>query len=282
MGVKLSEVKEDIKLDHYLLKKPQKLTVEQKRILANRVMKKHGVAAITLHWVNAICWLSLIPTGAALISANYVQFVPDWFISMMTDIFGTKGAMLQFHIMVGVFWLTTLLIYGIFGYKNYLLDFIKDDLTFTKDDFKWFANKVQCLMGKRQPHDCVPQGPYNAGQKAYAVIVAFSTVLLIITGPMMAFHIGPAYLIRWAILLHFIATMSIISGLFVHVYMASIFPEERPAFFSMITGKVNELYAYLHHFNWWVDIKMKEHAFLREEYRKDGLTFDESEDLKKL
>ncbi len=282
MGVKLSEVQEDIKLDHYLLKEPRKLTIEQKRILAHRVMKKHGVAAITLHWVNAICWLILIPTGAALISADYIQFVPDWFIRMMATIFGTKGALLHFHIMIGVFWLSTLLVYGIFGFKNYLLKFVHDDLVFYKDDLKWFITKLSCLLGKIEPHECAPQGPYNAGQKAYAVVVAFSTVTLIITGPIMAFHLGSANVIRWAMLLHFIATMSIVAGLFVHVYMAAIFPEERPAFFSMITGKVNELYAYLHHYKWWVDVKMKEHAFLREEYMKDGLTFDEAEQLKKL
>jgi len=282
MGAQLSDLQEDLKLDHQLLKGPQKLNVEQKRILAHRIMKKHGVAAITLHWVNAICWFFLIPTGAALISASYIQFTPDWFIKMLTTIFGTKGALLQFHIMIGVFWVSTLLIYGIFGYKNYLLDFIKHDLIFSKDDFRWFSSKLSCLLGRIKTHECPPQGPYNAGQKAYAVVVAFSTVSLLVTGPIMAFHLGSASLIRWAMLLHFIATMSIVAGIFVHVYMAAVFPEERPAFFSMITGKVNELYAYLYHFNWWSEVKMKEHTFLREEYMKDGLSFAEAEELKKL
>ena len=44
---------------------------------------------------------------------------------------------------------------------------------------------------------------------------------------------------------------AVVSGLLVHVYMGAVFPEEKPAFFSMITGNVNELFAYNHHFKWW-------------------------------
>jgi cytochrome b subunit of formate dehydrogenase len=44
----------------------------------------------------------------------------------------------------------------------------------------------------------------------------------------------------------------------IHVYMAAVFPEEKPAFFSMITGTVNELYAYSHHFKWWREAKLEE------------------------
>jgi hypothetical protein len=37
--------------------------------------------------------------------------------------------------------------------------------------------------------------------------------------------------------------------------MAAVFPEEKPAFFSMITGSVNELYAFRHHFKWWKEMR---------------------------
>jgi len=46
----------------------------------------------------------------------------------------------------------------------------------------------------------------------------------------------------------------------IHVYMAAVFPEEKPAFFSMITGSVHELYAYSHHFRWWREEKEKQLA----------------------
>lgn len=282
MNESTNQLNEDIKLDHKLLQGARRLTLEEKRILANRVIKKHGVAGVTLHWVNAICWFFLISTGVALLSADYLQFAPDWYIHMMDGIFGSRYAMLHFHIAVGVFWVLTLFLYGIFGYKNYLLEFIKHDLTIDKDDIRWFPAKAKNLMGKLNHYDMPPQGTYNAGQKAYAVVVAFGTVILVITGPIMAFHLGSTDVIQWAMMFHFIATMSVFAGIFVHVYMAALFPEERPAFFSMITGKVNELYAYLHHYKWWQEIKTKEHEFFAEELDKDGIHLPEIDECKKI
>ena len=49
----------------------------------------------------------------------------------------------------------------------------------------------------------------------------------------------------------------------VHVYMGAVFPEEKPAFFSMITGTVNELFAYSHHFKWWREMKLEEREWER-------------------
>jgi formate dehydrogenase subunit gamma len=51
----------------------------------------------------------------------------------------------------------------------------------------------------------------------------------------------------------------VVSGLLVHVYMGAVFPEEKPAFFSMITGHVDELYAYSHHFKWWREEKVAQY-----------------------
>jgi formate dehydrogenase subunit gamma len=282
MGQRISKLNEDIALDHDLLIGPRRLTFEEKRILANRIMKKHGVAGVTLHWVNAISWFLLIFTGVALISASYLKFAPNWYLEMMNGIFGTKSAMLRFHIAIGTFWVLTLLLYGIFGYKNYLLDFIKHDLILDRDDIRWFPAKLKNLVGKLSHYDMPTQGTYNAGQKGYAVVVAISTVTLMITGPIMAFHIGSTAIIQWAMMLHFVATMSVFAGVFVHVYMAALFPEERPAFFSMITGKVNELYAYLHHYKWWKEIKNEEHMFFAEELKKDGIFLPELEECKKI
>lgn len=282
MGLRISKLNEDIALDHVLLKGPRRLTFDEKRILANRVMKKHGVGGITLHWVNAISWFLLIITGTALLSASYLQFAPNWFINMMDGIFGTRSAMLHFHIAIGSFWVTTLLLYGIFGYRHYLLDFIKHDLTIDRDDIKWFPAKAKNLVGKLSHYDMPEQGEYNAGQKAYAVVVAFSTVALVITGPIMAFHLGSTTVIQWAMMIHFVATMSVFAGVFVHIYMAALFPEERPAFFSMITGKVNELYAYLHHYKWWKEIKKAEHEFFAHQLKKDGIRIPEMDECKKI
>jgi cytochrome b subunit of formate dehydrogenase len=85
-----------------------------------------------------------------------------------------------------------------------------------------------------------------------------------ITGLIMTFHLGGAALVAWAMVLHFFAVGMVVSGLMIHVYMGAVFPEERPAFYSMITGMVNELYAYRHHFTWWRELKMQQREWERQ------------------
>jgi cytochrome b subunit of formate dehydrogenase len=80
----------------------------------------------------------------------------------------------------------------------------------------------------------------------------------------MTFHLVGASVVAWAMVLHFFAVGMVVSGLMIHVYMGAVFPEERPAFYSMITGMVNELYAYRHHFTWWRELKMQQRAWEQE------------------
>jgi hypothetical protein len=51
--------------------------------------------------------------------------------------------------------------------------------------------------------------------------------------------------------------------------MGAVFPEEKPAFYSMITGVVDELYAYRHHFKWWRTVKIQEQLWREELSPKD-------------
>ena len=72
----------------------------------------------------------------------------------------------------------------------------------------------------------------------------------------MAFQLFGPTVVGWAIVFHFAAVGAVVSGLMVHVYMGAVFPEEKSAFFSMITGTVDEFYAYTHHFKWWREVKV--------------------------
>ena len=82
--------------------------------------------------------------------------------------------------------------------------------------------------------------------------------VVMLTGVVMAFRLFSPAVVGWAVVLHFAAVGVVVSGLMVHVYMGAVFPEEKPAFFSMITGNVNELFAYSHHFKWWREVKLAE------------------------
>ncbi len=79
----------------------------------------------------------------------------------------------------------------------------------------------------------------------------------------MAFRLFSPRAVGWAVVLHFAAVGVVVAGLIIHVYMGAVFPEEKPAFFSMITGNVNELFAYNHHFKWWREMKTEQLAWDR-------------------
>ena len=167
--------------------------------------------------------------------------------------------MLHFHIAVGVLWTGVLLVFGIFGFRTYLLNFYRNDLAIDRDDIRWLQRKTLQIMGR--PVSLPEQGIYNAGQKCFAWVISLCTIIIIATGFVMSYHLGPQWLIQWSIPLHFTAVGAVVAGLIIHVYMGAILPEERPAFYSMFHGKVNELYAYEFHTKWWRQRKEEERKF---------------------
>jgi len=235
--------------------------------MSHRFIKRHDVAMMLLHWFNALVWLLELATGAGLIVSDRYSFVPAGFTEFMLNIFGSRASMLQFHIAVGVFWTVVLLVYGIVGFKSYALSFYRNDLAIDRDDLRWLKNKALRILGR--PVRLPEQGLFNAGQKLYAWVVSIGSAVIIGTGFVMAYHIGPQWLIQWSMPLHFGAVGAVVAGLVIHVYMGSILPEERPAFFSMLHGRVNELYAYEYHTKWWCQRKKEERDFREELAREE-------------
>jgi len=234
---------------------PAPLTVEQAEAMLQRQIKKHHVAIILVHWFNAIVWLIELSTGLALISSPDLRLAPDWYLGMFTATFGSRANLLQFHIALGITWMVALLPYGLFGFRTYLRG---EMLNVTdKDDIRWLIVRTLRILGKSD-EPLPPQGIYNAGQKAYSLVVWGMVPVIMATGVIMAFRLFSPAVVGWAVVFHFFAVGMVVGGLVVHVYMGAVFPEEKPAFFSMITGMVHELYAYNHHFKWWREMKLAE------------------------
>src|SRR5208283_3652177 len=189
---------------------------------------------------------------------------PQWYIQMVQDIFGTRANMLRFHIAVGLIWTTVFLVYGTFGFRTYLRrEVLQREIALDWDDVRWLFVRVGNII--RGAKDPLPQqGVYNAGQKLFAIMVYMMLPLVMITGVIMTFHLVSATVVAWAVVIHFFAVGMVVSGLMIHVYMGAVFPEEKPAFFSMVTGTVNELFAYRHHRKWWKEVAMERDVFERE------------------
>ena len=243
---------------------PLPLTFEQAEAMAQRQIKKHHVAIILLHWFNATVWLTELATGAALISSPHFRIAPLWYIAIVQGFFGSRAHMLWFHIAVGITWVCVFAVYGTFGFRTYLgREVLEREIALDWDDFVWLIVRTLRILGMSKD-PLPPQGIYNAGQKLFALMVYAMIPIVMLTGVVMAFHLGGTTLVSWAVVLHFVAVGVVFSGLMIHVYMGAVFPEEKPAFFSMITGTVNELYAYRHHFKWWKEVKMQEREWKQE------------------
>ncbi len=255
-------------------REPLPLTAEQAEGMLYRQIKKHHVAIILLHWFNATVWLFELVTGLALISSPYFRVTPLWYVSMVEEIFGSRANMLLFHVALGLVWIFVFLVYGVFGFRTYLGgEVLRKEIALDRDDVRWLGIRVLHLLG-RSEEPLPPQGSYNAGQKLFAIMVYTMVPVVMATGLVMAFRLfGPAA-VGWAVVMHFTSVGIVVSGLMVHAYMGTVFPEEKPAFFSMVTGSVHELHVYNHHFKWWREMKLAQREW---EERVYGAPPSESE-----
>jgi formate dehydrogenase subunit gamma len=243
---------------------PLPLTADQAETMLQRQIKKHHVAIILLHWFNAATWILEVATGAALISSRLFRIAPDWYLAILNGLFGTRGNLLRFHVALGLVWIAVFLVYGIFGFRTYLrAEVLKKEIALDRDDVRWLVVRTLRILGRSD--EALPmQGVYNAGQKLFSMVVYAMLPVVMVTGVIMAFRLFSPWVVGWAVVLHFTAVGAVVAGLVIHVYMGAVFPEEKPAFFSMFTGTVNELFAYNHHFKWWREVKTEQLAWDRQ------------------
>jgi len=165
-------------------------------------------------------------------------------------------------------WAGVWVVFILVGIARYTLPFLKQIVTYKLPrDIQWMIKKnLQMTMGYKNMARMVKplgwngkipdQGFYNAGQKAAAAGMIAGAVVLVITGVIMAIskvYLNPAQtpLVQWSITIHYMAAAVTFGILLIHIYMAAISREERPAFISMFTGEVPEEYARHHHKLWY-------------------------------
>jgi formate dehydrogenase subunit gamma len=218
---------------------------------------------MALHWFNAGCWLFLLATGFGLLQNEALPLTGGAWNRWMRTLFGSPEALLSIHILVGAIWASVCFIFGVVSFRNALLPFTKEVLSFSPArDVAWLVKKgVRMTLGsgvlrKRGIDPALPdQGFYNVGQKLFAIPSLFGGILIGITGIILALSnvwFTETAVVQWAILLHFVCVGLVFAGLLIHIYMAAIAPGERPAFISMFTGTVPEAYAKHHHRLWYI------------------------------
>lgn len=232
-----------------------------------RQFKRHSRWDIFIHWFNAVCWILLLLTGLALIKNENMAPIGQWWPDAVRSMVGGGANLLLFHEILGIVWALGFVAYIIFNPRStvrFLRELFSIDMA---RDIGWIAKKpIHMLFGDSglkkigMSPGLPPQGFYNMGQKVFGITAVFGGIVLVATGIVMILSqttlvAEQTYLAQWSILLHFLAAGIVFAGLLVHVYMAGIAPEERPAFRSMFTGTVPEEYAKHHHRLWYEQVK---------------------------
>ncbi len=249
----------------------EKLTLEQREALRSQTLTKHYLANILTHWFNAFSWLLLLPTGLAILLGKAYPFVPQAWNDFVRNVFGGLAPLIHWHAVWGQIWLFVLFFNVFVGFRKYFIPFAATRMLMDRDDWKWLMIRPFQMFGLMKNRELPPQDAYNGGQKLYSYLVVVGTIMIGVTGMIMTYHhlipTSLQWLIQWSMPLHFISVGLLLAGIIIHVYMGAIMPEERQAFFSMFSGKVNGLYAYLHHRKWY-ERKMAEKAAWEDHYRR--------------
>ena len=227
----------------------------------NRMLRRHTIDAMFMHWFNTICWILLLSTGLGLVDNPVLQPICMGWVRFMHTVFGGGAALLKFHVAVGAVWSIGFLIYGIVRFKRITLPFVKEMLTFSpRTDMEWLikkplsmtvGSKIMLRLGLKP--DIPDQGFYNVGQKLFGIPALFGGIVIAVSGWIMAYSkqdLTSQGTVQWMILIHFLTAGLVFAGLLIHIYMAAIAKGETPAFISMFTGKVPADYAASHHKQW--------------------------------
>ena len=243
--------------------------------MSKNMVKRHTVAGIFIHWFNAVCWLFLLLTGLGLVNNPDLAPLGSGFANGIRAVFGGGAGLFWAHVSVGAVWAAVWLLFILIGVLKFTIPFMRQIFTYRlPQDLHWMIKKnFQMTMGYKAMAKIagamgmdakIPdQEYYNAGQKAAAVAFVGGGALLAVTGAIMAlskFVLDPGQvgLVQWSITLHYLAAGITFAVLLIHIYMAAISPEERPAFISMFTGKVPLEYAKHHHKLWYDKIAKEE------------------------
>jgi formate dehydrogenase subunit gamma len=230
------------------------------------MITRHSKFAIFMHWFNAVCWLLLLATGLGLIDNATLSPVSTGWSGFMKQLFNGGGNLLVVHIAMGIIWSVMFLIFAISNPRKNLISYIKEIFSLSmKRDLSWLIKKgIIMTIGKRvlENRNIDPklpdQGFYNFGQKLFAIPSLLGGLLIVATGYLMMVSMWidiNAQLVQWSIFLHFFMVGLLVAGLIIHIYMAAIVSEEKPAFLSMFTGKVPADFAKHHNALWFQKIK---------------------------
>lgn len=191
------------------------------------------------HWFYALFFIAAFISGLLM----WVPATRAWMA-------GARQTVAQYHGVAGFAMIVIpLMLFVVIDRRRLVRDVREMDL-WDADDRRWFwaAVRGRTLRGGEMP----PQGRFNAGQKANAVLVAVMALGFAVTGTMLLTRAGlPAWLVSRALWLHgflAIAGVVLLAGHLGHVFLTK---HGRDYLGAMIRGTLGEDTARDRHLKWW-------------------------------
>jgi formate dehydrogenase subunit gamma len=189
---------------------------------------RFGATERNLHTIHGVAFAVMFASGLVL------------YLPMFAQLFSDRPLMKGIHLTAAAGWLTALALVAILGDRRALRRTRLELERFDADDVLWL----------RRTKPAPPQGRFNAGQKAHAIVQAALALLLTLSG--MLLYLGErdtAFRLPGTIALH--DTAMFVAGVLVagHVWMA-LSPDKLPSLQGIRQGTVPAEYAASHHPKW--------------------------------
>jgi formate dehydrogenase subunit gamma len=189
-------------------------------------VRRFGATERNLHTIHATAFAVMLATGLVL------------YLPALAQLFGDRPLTKAIHLAAAVSWLTALVLVAILGDRRALRATRRELERFDADDLRWL---------RRRP---APQGRFNAGQKAHAIVQAGLAVLFTVSGTLLWLgERDTALRLPGSIALH--DTSMLVAGALVagHVWIA-LSPDKLPSLEGILRGTVPAAWAAEHHPKW--------------------------------
>ncbi|WP_026910851.1 cytochrome b/b6 domain-containing protein [Patulibacter minatonensis] len=196
---------------------------------------RFGGSERAVHWIHAAAFFVL--TGSGL-----VMYLPA-----LSERVGDRPTLKAIHLTAAVLWVTALAVVAILGDRPALREAVRELERFDDDDRNWLLRRGRPRGWRR----LIPQGRFNAAEKAHAVVQAALAVLFVLSGVLLWLgERDTTFRLPGTVALHDASMYVAVVLVLGHLYLALLHPPTRPALRGILRGDVDAAWAREHHRKW--------------------------------
>ncbi|WP_027367345.1 cytochrome b/b6 domain-containing protein [Desulfocurvibacter africanus] len=148
------------------------------------VMRRHGILALAIHWLNAGCVMFLLATGLALTPSGIPEYELAAWPRFLHRLFASGEALLLTHILAGLTWSMTMLLLVALRPRPAMRFLVTVFTVPPKAALKWAVRDNLRFLRGRGPSE--HRGRYTPGQRMYAQAVTIGLTCAAMSGALLA------------------------------------------------------------------------------------------------